>query len=105
MLAAAPVFLSSRAERPFSPGELLRRELIALSTSSSDGSAPELMTVPGRGRVMSTLVTSATDAALVVRIEGGEKFLDKAHDSADPCRRKPWLNKHFFLLSMKPSIE
>ena len=44
LLAAAPAFLSSRAERPFSPGELLRRELMALSTSSSDGSAPELMT-------------------------------------------------------------
>ena len=46
---------------------------MALSTSSSDGSAPELMTVPGRGRGMSTLVTSAAAAAaaLVVRIEGG----------------------------------
>ena len=43
---------------------------MALSTSSSDGSAPELMTVPGRGRGMSTLVTSAAAAAaaLVVRI-------------------------------------
>ena len=48
-------------------------KLMALSTSSSDGSAPELMTVPGRGRGMSTLVTSAAvaAAALVVRIEGG----------------------------------
>ena len=46
---------------------------MALSTSSSDGSAPELMTVPGRGRGMSTLVTSAAAAAaaLVVRMEGG----------------------------------
>ena len=36
---------------------------MARSTSSSDGSAPELMTVPGRGRGMSTLVTSAAAAA------------------------------------------
>ena len=63
LLAAAPAFLNSRAERPFSPGELSQRELMALSTSSSDGSAPELMTVPGRGRDMSTLVTSVAAAA------------------------------------------
>ena len=33
---------------------------MALSTSSSDGSALELMTAPGRGRGMSTLVTTIT---------------------------------------------
>ena len=44
LLAAAPAFLSSRAERPFSPGALHRREVMAFSTSSSNGSAHELMT-------------------------------------------------------------
>ena len=55
---------------------------MARSTSSSDGSAPELMAVPGRGRGMSTLVTSTAAAGREARGGGRACCHGAATDAA-----------------------